>query len=102
VGVQATQKLVSSLHHKLTAARVIAERAVNARLQGGCQVPIASFAEIQGGSLWLRALVGEPDGSRILRYEDSAKLEKAEALGIEVADNLLAQGAGAILAALSH
>lgn len=102
IGDHGTQKLIATLHHKQTAARVIAERAVNSRLQGGCQVPIASFAEIQGESLWLRALVGEPDGSKILRYEDTASIDKAEILGTEVADNLLAQGAGEILAALSH
>lgn len=102
IGDHATKKLIGCLHHERTASRVIAERAVNAKLQGGCQVPIASFAEIQGEFLWLRALVGEPDGSKILRHEDTASLDKAEALGIDVAENLLAQGAGEILAALSH
>ncbi|MFT4887799.1 MAG: hydroxymethylbilane synthase [Pseudohongiellaceae bacterium] len=102
VGDSLTHDLIRSLHHDETASRVIAERAVNARLQGGCQVPIASFAEIQGDTLWLRALVGAVDGSKILRYEDSASLSKAESLGIDVADNLLAQGAAEILASVSH
>jgi len=102
VGDSRTHDLVRSLHHDETASRVIAERAVNLRLQGGCQVPIASFAEIQGDTLWLRALVGAVDGSKILRYEDSASLSKAESLGIDVADNLLAQGAAEILASVSH
>ncbi|MFT6092966.1 MAG: hydroxymethylbilane synthase [Pseudohongiellaceae bacterium] len=102
VGDSDTHDLIRSLHHDATASRVIAERAVNARLQGGCQVPIASFAEIQGDTLWLRALVGAVDGSKILRYDDSASLSKAESLGIDVADNLLAQGAAEILASVSH
>ncbi|MFT4672880.1 MAG: hydroxymethylbilane synthase [Pseudohongiellaceae bacterium] len=102
VGDSLTHDLIRSLHHDETASRVIAERAVNLRLQGGCQVPIASFAEIQGDTLWLRALVGAVDGSKILRYEDSANLSKAESLGIDVADNLLAQGAAEILASVSH
>jgi len=102
VGDSLTHDLIRSLHHDETASRVIAERAVNLRLQGGCQVPIASFAEIQGDTLWLRALVGAVDGSKILRYEDSGSLSKAESLGIDVADNLLAQGAAEILASVSH
>jgi|TARA_B110000208_G_C11798940_1_gene440957 hydroxymethylbilane synthase len=102
VGDSVTQGLIRGLHHDGTACRVIAERAVNFRLQGGCQVPIASFAEIKGDTLWLRALVGRVDGSEILRYEDSANISQAESLGIEVADNLLAQGAAEILASVSH
>lgn len=102
IGDSVTHDLIRSLHHDETASRVIAERAVNSRLQGGCQVPIASFAEIQGDTLWLRALVGAVDGSKILRYEDSASLSQAESLGIDVADNLLAQGAAEILASVSH
>lgn len=102
VGDTVTHDLIRSLHHDQTASRVIAERAVNCRLNGGCQVPIASFAEIQGDTLWLRALVGEVDGSKILRYEASAKIDKAESLGIAVADNLLEQGAAEILASVSH
>lgn len=102
IGDSVTHHLIRSLHHDETACRVVAERAVNSRLQGGCQVPIASFAEIQGDTLWLRALVGAVDGSKILRYEDSASLSQAESLGIDVADNLLAQGAAEILASVSH
>lgn len=102
VGDSVTQDLIRGLHHDETASRVIAERAVNFRLQGGCQVPIASFAEIKGDTLWLRALVGRVDGSEILRYEGSANISRAESLGIDVADNLLAQGAAEILASVSH
>ena len=53
-------------HHE-TALRVTAERAMNTRLEGGCQVPIGSYAELIDGEIWLRALVGAPDGSQIIR-----------------------------------
>lgn len=95
-----TLKLLDCLHHPQTAARVTAERAVNARLEGGCQVPIASFAELEGDSLNLRALVGAVDGSVIYRSERNGSQHDAERLGIEVAEDLLKQGAKTILDAI--
>jgi hydroxymethylbilane synthase len=95
-----TLKLLDCLHHPQTAARVTAERAVNARLEGGCQVPIARFAELEGDSLNLRALVGAVDGSVIYRSERNGSQHDAERLGIEVAEDLLKQGAKAILDAI--
>ncbi len=95
-----TLNLLYCLHHSQTAARVTAERAVNARLEGGCQVPIASFAELEGDSLNLRALVGAIDGSVIYRSERNGSQHDAESLGIEVAEDLLKQGAKAILDAI--
>lgn len=92
-----TRALLAPLHHPATAIRICAERAMNARLDGGCQVPIGSYAEIQGDRLWLRALVGSPDGSRVIRAEQSAPLEQAESLGIALAEALLKQGAREIL-----
>ncbi len=95
-------ELIAPLHHLETAQCVMAERAMNRRLNGGCQVPIAGFAVQQpAGRLWLRGLVGEPDGQRILRAEGHAPASDAEALGLEVAEDLLAQGAGDILAAVN-
>lgn len=92
-------ELLRPLHHEDTARRVIAERAMNRRLNGGCQVPIACYAEyVSAGQLRLRGLVGRPDGSEILRAEGSASPKDAEQLGIAVADDLLEQGAEAILA----
>jgi hydroxymethylbilane synthase len=75
---------------------------MNQRLQGGCQVPIACFAELSmdGNELWLRGLVGSPDGSRILRAEARAPAEQASTLGIDVAEQLLGMGAADILAAV--
>ena len=92
--------LLQELHHPDTADRVIAERAVNTRLNGGCQVPIACYAELEGEQLYLRALVGEPDGTRLLRCEMRGPRADAEQLGIAAAENLLAQGADKILKAL--
>jgi hydroxymethylbilane synthase len=95
-----TLALIEPLHHRDTAMRVTAERALNQRLQGGCQVPIACFAELQGEALWLRGLVGRPDGSLILRAEGRAPATQAAVLGQSVADELLELGAGEILSAV--
>ena len=91
--------LLQVLHHEPTAARVNAERAMNQRLQGGCQVPIAGYAQFDesGENLWLRGLVGRPDGSLLLRAEATAPASQAEQLGIAVAEDLLNQGAAQIL-----
>ena len=93
-----TLALLQAVHHEATAGRVTAERAMNQRLQGGCQVPIAGYAEYRGEDLWLRGLVGRPDGSEILRAEAARPPAEAEALGVEVAEALIAQGAADILA----
>ena len=93
-------QLLQVLHHEPTAQRVTAERAMNERLQGGCQVPIACYAQhlANSGRLWLRGLVGKPDGSLILRAEGEADASQAQQLGVQVAEQLLEQGAAAILA----
>ena len=96
-----TLKLLDCLHHQATAARVVAERAVNGRLQGGCQVPIASFAELENNELYLRALVGNLDGTQIIRSELRGNPHHAEQIGLRVAEDLLSQGAAEILGALS-
>ncbi len=92
--------LLAPLHHRETALRVTAERALNKHLNGGCQVPIACYALLEGEQLWLRGLVGQPDGGQLLRAEARAACDDAEALGVQVAEALLAQGAAAILAAV--
>jgi hydroxymethylbilane synthase len=94
------QALLAPLHHRETALRVTAERALNKHLNGGCQVPIACYALLEGDQLWLRGLVGQPDGGVLLRAEERAASSDAEALGIRVAEALLAQGADAILKAV--
>ncbi|MCP1366111.1 hydroxymethylbilane synthase, partial [Halomonas sp. BBD48] len=90
--------LLTPLDHPETATRVRAERAMNTRLEGGCQVPIAGHAILEGDTLWLRALVGMPDGSKVLRAEGRGSASEPETLGIRVAEDLLDQGAGDILA----
>ena len=80
-----------------TALRVTAERALNRHLNGGCQVPIACYAVLEGEQLWLRGLVGQPDGALLLRAEGRAPNVEAEALGVRIAEELLQQGAGKIL-----
>jgi len=92
-----TLKLIDCLHHNETAARVIAERAVNARLQGGCQVPIASFAQLENDEITLRALVGSVDGTRIIRSELTGNSHAAEQIGMAAAEDLLSGGAAEIL-----
>jgi len=92
--------LLAPLNHLDTADRVVAERALNKHLNGGCQVPIASYAVLEGEQLWLRGLVGQPDGGLLLTAQARAPRAEAEALGIQVAEALLAQGAEAILKAV--
>jgi hydroxymethylbilane synthase len=94
--------LLEPLLHGDTAICVRAERAMNHRLNGGCQVPIAGYAILQDGGLYLRGLVGEPDGSRIIRAETRGTPQHAESMGLELANELLAKGAGPILKALYH
>lgn len=96
-----TRSLLQVLHDTTTAECVTAERAVNRRLQGGCEVPIAAYAIHESAdTLWLRALVGSPDGTQVLRAEARGLVQEADALGEGVADDLLRQGAGDILAAV--
>ncbi len=101
-GDEHTLELIRPLHHAYTAFCVGAERALNTRLEGGCQVPIAAYAIAHpeaDGQLWLRGLVGSNDGKTILRAEAAADESDFEALGTGVADDLLAQGAAQILKA---
>lgn len=92
--------LLAPLNHPETAIRVRAERAMNAKLNGGCQVPIGSFAELNNEQITLRGLVGSVDGKVILHAKHADTLENAEQLGERVAQMLLDQGAAAILNAL--
>ncbi len=94
----ATQALLTALHHDITAQQVVAERAMNRQLQGGCQVPIACFAQQTKDGLWLRGLVGSPDGTQMLRDEIYGSVNDGEQIGIALANRLLAAGADKILA----
>ena len=93
-------ELLAPLNHEETALRVRAERAMNNRLEGGCQVPIAGHAIIQDDQLFLRGLVGTTDGEEIVRGEIAGPAEAGEAMGTALAEELLQRGASEILKAL--
>jgi len=90
-------EVLAPLHHADTATRVLAERAMNTRLEGGCQVPIGGHAVLEGEEIWMRGLVGTVDGSEIIRAEIRGPRDQAEALGTALADELLEHGAKEIL-----
>lgn len=93
--------IVAALGDVETTLCVLAERAMNKRLQGGCQVPIAGFAKLEpSGDLVLKGLVGKPDGSHIIRGEIKGPKDQTEVLGERLADDLLSRGAGEILSDL--
>lgn len=92
-----TTALLAALDHRATRICVTAERALNAALEGGCQVPIAGYAVLERDQLHLRALVGDPDGSMIIRGEIRGPSVDAERLGHALAADLLGRGARAIL-----
>lgn len=92
---------LAPLVDETTTLCVRAERALTQRLGGGCEVPIGAYCERAGEELWLRALVATPDGVRVVRAEGRAALAEAATLGTRIADELLAAGAGEILAELA-
>ncbi len=92
--------LIATLNDGQTAIRIRAERALNAALQGGCQVPIAGYSELGHGVIVLRALVGSPDGKELVQGVISGRPEDAEELGQVLAEDLLSRGAREILAAV--
>lgn len=96
----AIKALIAPLAHATTTSRLRAERALNHRLNGGCQVPIAGYAELEHGVIVLRGLVGSPDGSQMIHGVISGRPEDAEELGRVLADDLLGRGAAEILDAL--
>ena len=91
------EKLIAPLNHQPTHIRLSAERAMNNRLNGGCQVPIAGFAILENDELFLRGLVGRPDGSKVVRGEIRGPADSAQELGLQLAEQLLNDGADKIL-----
>lgn len=89
------------LDHRMSYYAVTSERAALAALGGGCQLPVGAYAQAKQGRLQLTAIVASLDGSRCLRASAEDDLEACEALGARVAADLLAQGAGSILASLA-
>lgn len=99
LGDTSTERLIMPLRHADTETCVRAERALNYRLHGGCQVPVAGFAELERpGHLWLRGLVGDPSGDPLIVGEIRGPAEQAAELGGRLADDLLDRGADKILA----
>ena len=96
-----TNEILAALHDTDTAARVHCERSLNAKLGGSCQTPIAAYAELKENTLHLRALVGTPDGSRVLTAQASDHRDNAKALGEKVALELIDAGAQGIIDALA-
>ena len=94
---QEVHQLLAPLADATTTACVLAERAMNNRLQGGCQVPIGGYAVLRNNEIYLRALVGALDGSAIIRAEGKSAVENGEELGVQIAEQLLRQGADKIL-----
>ncbi len=90
--------LIAPLRCEETSIVLTAERAMNKRLAGGCQVPIAGYALLEDDQVWMRGLVGKPDGSEMLFTEGKATSAEVEALGVSLAEDLLSRGADKILA----
>lgn len=96
-GDQEIESLIDVLHHHETSICVSAERAMNARLEGGCQVPIGGHATLANGHLTLCGLVGAIDGSKVIRGEREGSEQDAVAMGTSLAEELLEGGADEIL-----
>lgn len=96
------RELLAPLACSETTVCTMAERAVSRALGGSCQVPLAAYAQLHGLTLTVRALVATPDGQTIYRASTSGPSAQAQALGLNVAQELIGQGAGVILASLSE
>lgn len=93
-----TLEVIEVLNHKKSEIRAKAERAMNHRLEGGCQVPIGVYAQLMDEEqILVRGLVGSLDGSTLLKAQKIGAAEDAESIGIAVAEALLEKGAKAIL-----
>lgn len=93
-------QLLAPLRDTETTIRLTTERAMNNRLNGGCQIPVAGYSEINGDQITLKGCIGFPDGSKIYRSEKTASINEADALGIAVAEEMMALGGGKVLESL--
>ena len=93
---------ICSLNDEITQQQVETERIVSRRLFGGCQLPLAAHAEINGECITVRGMVGRVDGSEIIQNSVSGNLDQRDALGLQLAENLLKKGADEILNELLH
>jgi len=91
------EEVIRTLHHIPTATAVTAERALLRHLEGGCQIPIGAYGQINGDELQLDAIIGSLDGRHIVRGTKAGNQNDAERIGIELAEELLQQGGKEIL-----
>lgn len=96
------RELLAPLACSSTTVCTLAERAVSRALGGSCQVPLAAYAKLEGTVLNVHALVASPDGTKIYRSALSGSAEQAEHIGLQIAQDLIAQGASQIIATLSE
>ena len=94
---QEVESQIRFLNDRDSSIAINAERAFLKKLEGGCQVPIAAFARIVGTTLHIDGLVGTIDGMRLIRHHVEGPIERAESLGVELAEILLGEGAKEIL-----
>jgi hydroxymethylbilane synthase len=97
IGDQRVQEMVRPLHHHATAAAVTAERALLRYLEGGCQIPIGAYGQINGNELRLNAVIGSLDGKRIVQGNKVGTIADAEQTGIDLAKELFHRGGKEIL-----
>ncbi|HEC86023.1 MAG TPA: hydroxymethylbilane synthase [Thioploca sp.] len=97
-----TLELISVLNDTPTQQRIIAERALNERLGGGCQVPIGGFAQIDEDGLHLQGLVGDIQGKQVIRHTIHGPIDLGDQLGRQLGNELLAQGADKLLQNLNY
>jgi len=95
-------ELIAPIDHSATHRIVGGERAFLKRLEGGCQVPMAAYGQIEGDRLTIEGMVAETDGSIMHHHTVSGDLSQAESMGRELAETLIDRGADKILARLSE
>jgi len=96
-GDEELQNALRPMHHAETYQATLAERALLRKLEGGCQIPVGTYAQISTGKLQLDAMVGSLDGTQIVRDRISGRPGEAKSLGVELAEKLLKLGADKIL-----
>ena len=96
------QQILQPMNDPETVFQLTAERAFSGRLYGGCQLPVAAYAEVSGNELYLRGLVGSVDGSEIIAGEIRGGKNDAEHIGLQLAETLLQKGADRILQELTN
>jgi len=96
-----TDRLVSILNHPETRTVVLGERAFLHRLEGSCQIPVAGYGTLEEGNFTIKGLVANLDGTKVIQATATGTAQRARAVGIELAEELLARGADRILEELT-